>query len=252
MSTLLRFPPELPPPLRDGYGIAPEDGRLAFEPEVGLPRRRRTAPTEPLRFELTWQFTQAQYTLFDLWWQDTIAGGTKLFDIQLLNDRDALVWYTCEWIGEYEAEIVDVADWRVKATLRSKFAPFTTRDPQTNNIRGRAQVGTALARSTLEVGKAIRGRASVGLSSATLRISRLPMYGRTSLGVFRARATTGPRPLRARTTVGANATSTLSNGRPLDYPEMSRVWLGIGVFDNTAGNDVQPNSAAVRRNWMEL
>lgn len=256
MSTGIRFPVDLPPPSREGYGDEFEETRSKFAPEVGAARRRQRTRATPRLFSVQWAFDQDQYQTFDKWWQYVIQGGALPFDIQLLDDDATLTWFTVYFMGDYDAEVVGVMDWRVRGTLRAIDVTFgTTRAPGTDELLGRAAVGVTAATGKLLITRALRGAANVGLQNAEGHLLLPPLEGEATVGLYSAtRGKLGPFPFRGEITVGiSDATGLLVIGVVNYYPELSRQWQNLDWFGRVGGSeDINTEPAAVSREWMEV
>lgn len=212
MPTGIRFPSQLRVPDREGYNATFEETRSVVDMEAGPARRRNKYRRPPQLFDLQWTFNQADFTVFDIWWQDTIGGGTREFDIQLLDDDETVVWYTVTAKGEYKAEVSEVMDWRVTLRVKALGANFgPVRPAGTDELMGLAEVGVT-ARGMLLIPKVLRGSTSVGIT-AQARFSLPPLRGAASVGLFRLpRARFGAFPLRGAAAVGVTASGALQVG----------------------------------------
>lgn len=246
MSTGIRFPVSLPVPGRPGYGDTEETTRSEFRPEVGMGRRRQKYRSTPRIFEVEWTFKQAQYEQFDAWWQNVLQGGALPFDIQLLDNSETLSWFTVYWLGEYEAEVVGVMDWRVRGRLRATAATFgTTRASGTDELGGRATLAVTGVADIL-VSTALRGAASIG-ATGTGRLKLPDMRGETTL--LLTSATVGKIKVgffRGAATIGVDATGQLEN-----VPALSRQWMGMAWAPNLPAQDISAAAQAVSLAWME-
>jgi len=184
MPSAIRTPETLGIPMRNGFGDTYEENRTLFNPEIGASRRRRVMRTSPRLFDVSWTFSQDQFTTFDKWWQEDIKGGIELFDIQLMDDDASVVWFTVRAIGEYSSEVSQTNVWTVRLRIRAMDLHFGSyRDPGTDNIRGMTSIGVS-ASGALQVDRVLRGASTIGISSATLRPKTLPLYGSTSIGMY--------------------------------------------------------------------
>lgn len=166
MATGIRFPKSLPPPSADGYGDTYEETRSKFNPQGGAPRMRQRMRATPKLIEVTWLMTESNYREFDQWFVDALQGGTKEFDIQLLDDDEQLVWYTGRWLGAtYRASINEEDKWQVSGTIRAVADPFDTRPSGTDELEGFAAVRLR-AVGTLLIPKVLFGYAGLGLAGA--------------------------------------------------------------------------------------
>lgn len=212
MPTGIRFPSQLRVPDRDGYNDTFEETRSVVDMEAGPARRRNKYRRPPRLFDLQWTFNQEDFHTFDVWWQDTIAGGTREFDIQLLDEDETVVWYTVTAKGEYKAEVSEVMNWRVTLRVKALSASFgTDRQAGTDELTGTAFVGVT-ARGMLLIPKVLRGLATVG-ATAQARFSLPPLRGSAAVGLFRLpRARFGAFPLRGAAAVGIAARGALQVG----------------------------------------
>lgn len=251
MATGVRFPSTLRVADRDGHGDTFEEIRSAFEPEVGSVRRRNRMRSAPRVFDLQWVFRQADYHTFDLWWQNTIKGGERDFDIQLLDDDETLVWYTVHVLGPYKAEVVNELEWRVTMRVRALGDNFgAVRPSGTDELAGRTSVGVSRASAAIKIAKPIRGAATVGLTG-TGKLNFDAMRGATSVGMYRLpRGTLAPIPLIGITTIGVTATGALDVGVTGYYSELSRQWTDLDWLGALAAQDISGNTDAVQREWI--
>lgn len=176
MSTGIRFPVDLPAPNRSGYSSAYEVNVSRQEREIGSARQRRITRTQPRLESISFSLTEAEYLLFDTWWQETIKSGELLFDILLSDDLGGFIWYTARWINGYEAAIDgSLYDWNVKGTLRLLGDGFAVRASGTDELHG-SSVFTSSARGSLIVDNVLRGRSFVE-SSGSARFSQATLLG---------------------------------------------------------------------------
>ncbi len=211
MATGIRFPSDLRVPDRNGYTESFEDTRSAVEMEIGTVRRRNRFRRPPRLFDLQWTFTQSDFQVFDIWWQDTVAGGAKAFDIQLLDSDETVVWYTVSAREEYKAEVVNEMEWRVTLQVKALDENFgTTRPAGTDELRGLAEAGVT-ARGTILIARTLRGKTDLGVT-ATARFSLPAMRGLAEVGMFRLpRARFGAFPLTGDTAVGVSGSAQLGD-----------------------------------------
>lgn len=162
MSSPNRLPEALPLPQRDTLSTTFEqvNGRTVME--IGAARQRRLRSIAPRLFSVSLVLNAPQFQQFEYWYQNSIKGGALVFDMQLLDDDNTLVWYTVNIVGQYTYENIGTADtqWLVRITVRSTLPAFSVRDPGTALI-GRIDVGTELL-GNLSVPFVMRGMVSVG------------------------------------------------------------------------------------------
>lgn len=184
MPTGIRLPLELPLVTRTSHGDTFEEIRKAFEPEIGVIRRRNRMRVAPRIFDCQLELSQDEYSLFDNWWQDVIKGGERDFDIQLLDDDYTLVWYTVHVIGEYTAEVIDPMDWRVSFRVKAlgdSFGPI--RGSGTDELGGRVTVGVSNPLANIRVYAPFYGRVLPEVTP-TAKLNVLPLYGNTDIGMY--------------------------------------------------------------------
>lgn len=233
MSASIRFPASLRTPDRDGYGDTHEEARTVFQPDTGAPRRRNKYRLVPRIFDVKWTFTQAEYTVFDAWVQNTIDGGAREFDVQLLDDDESLVWYTVKALGSFsfnidepDGELRYTVSWRFRA-LHESFG--AVRLSRTDELAGRAYVGVTTS-GRIKVYTPFRGRTDVGVTSFG-KLNVLPLYGRAEVGMYQL-----PR-----------GNLSLETGNP----ELSRQWQGYGWLGTISTEDINAIQQAREREWME-
>lgn len=249
MPTGIRFPVELPLPLRDGYALTYEDTRASAQPESGTARVRRVVRSEPRLESLVWSFTQAQYRVFDLWWHETIASGAREFDILLTDLYHNTVWFTARWIGDFEAEMTNAAyRWRVRGALRLLGESFADRPSGTDELTGRATVGVS-ASGNLAVEKLMFATARFEVVGAG-RLSGSGGFLAVGVGI----TGTGRIPLGPLRGVGTLAVSAKADATQFGVgaPQVERVWVGAHAFRYGQSYDIASNPEAVRRSAMGL
>lgn len=231
MPTSLRFPAELPPPLRDPYGDTYEETRSRTEREIGVARMRNVTRVAPLMITVEWMFTPAQYAVFDKWFETYLRGGERPFDIQLSDDVGLLQWYTVFWIGTYRAEIVNGYNWRVSGTLRSIEVPFAVRPSGTDELGGLSEP-TIRATGALVIEPVFFGRAELELI-AEGTLDALPVYGLSEPSV------TGTGVLLPRPFWGSAAVEVTADGRleDLGAPELILEFDAV-IYNPPAGGAV--------------
>lgn len=193
MSSSISFPTDLPIPLRDSYSETFEEIHSASDMEVGPSRRRARMRRAPRQFGLNLSLSQAEFGIFDNWWQGTVSGSASTFDIRLLDEDDllSLVWYTVTVVdGQYHLNVTPVADYEVSFKVRSILDSFVDRDSGTDTLQGQSKLGMRNVSGRILIYSPYAGRGSLGLRSATAEPAKFPMRGTTVLGMSaRARFT---------------------------------------------------------------
>jgi len=184
MPSGIAFPMDLPVVSRPGHGDMFEEIRSSFEPEVGVARRRNRMRVAPRIFDIQLDLSQDEFSIFDYWWQDTILGGEKEFDIQLLNDDNVLVWYTVNVLGEYSADVTKTMDWIVSFKVRAKLDAFgTIRVPGTDTLAGTADVGLSSTSGGLLAYTPFYGSGTIDLT-ATGEFNITGLLGAADVGLY--------------------------------------------------------------------
>ena len=77
------YPTNLPPPLVEGYEVAPVSPAVRTEMESGAARVRRRTSAKNDKISLSWVFSNAEFIQFRTWFDTTINGGASWFNITL-------------------------------------------------------------------------------------------------------------------------------------------------------------------------
>lgn len=117
------FPATLPAPLRDGYGIEPQDRVARQRFEAGNRRSRRLFDSAPFLVSVAWRFTAAQFAAFEDWYANDIAHGADEFQIALANGL-GMNTVTAAFEGMYDVTASAGLQWRVRASLRVTSLPM--------------------------------------------------------------------------------------------------------------------------------
>lgn len=195
-GTGIRFPADLPLPLKDGYSTEFENTRLRMAMETGAFRQRRNRRKAPRLFDLKWEFSQSQFTEFDKWWQDTIKGGALAFDVQVLDDDAGIVWYTVMPVGgQYKNEVLDhfSENWAVTMRVRALADSFIDRPVGTDELHG-ISTPSVLATGEMLIGVALSGQCDIDVVN-TGKFDPGPIYGFSNPNV-NARARLGIVPIK--------------------------------------------------------
>lgn len=249
MPTGIRFPVDLPLPLRDGYAVGFEETRSLLQPESGHGRVRRTTRTEPRLERLVWSFSQGDFHVFDQWWQYTIESGAREFDLLLTDSTYGTIWFTARWLGNYQAEMAsENYRWRVSGTVRLLTEPFAERASGTDELIGAATLGLS-ASGNLLVEHVMYGAANFDLT-ARGRLSGSGGFLRATLD-FTATSRIPLGPLRGVCTLGITAVADASQFG-VGEPQVIRVWVGMQSWHYGQSPDINQNDEAVRRSAMGI
>lgn len=197
MPTGIRFP--LGVPEKTGFGDTYEETRSRLDMEIGPARVRNRMRLAPRTFTVQWSFGFDEYLIYERWWQNVIKGTSKKFDIQLLDDTESIVWFTCEWIKPFVANLNASNVWVVTGTIRTISDSFETRPSGTDELAGTVSMGLTASAAML-IKKTLYGKASLGLT-AQAKPKAIPLYGRARLGLD-GRGKLIPRPFNGRAHLG--------------------------------------------------
>lgn len=231
MSSSIRIPIEIPVPDRAGYGDRFRPHRSEWQPEIGATRRRQKYRRTLRTFDVQFTMSQAQYQIFDIWYQNDIRGGELEFDMQMLDDDKTLYWYTVQGRQPFSFERADngepvyVVRWQVTAIDEG----FAVREARTDELSGEAFVGIDEAVAVLQVVKALSGLSEIGVA-ADGRFNLLPLQGLSEIGLSTA----------------------VARFDKAWNPEIGRVWIDIDWLRTIAAQDVNSLAEAVPRAWMEV
>lgn len=123
MTTPL-FPAKLPPPSVEGYGLEPETAFIRTDMEGGTARQRRRYTAAPTRVPVQWNFTFAEFALFEYWYENTIQSGAAWFELGLANGSLFNVQearFTQAWRARADKSALY---WEVSATLEVRQRPL--------------------------------------------------------------------------------------------------------------------------------
>lgn len=256
MTTGIRYPATLPPPSRDAYAEEFEEIHRATEMEAGTRRKRARMRVAPRRFDVGAVLSQTQFAEFDRWWQDTIKGGEREFDIELLDDddADALVWYTVRSVdGSYDLDVTETATYRVSFVVRAVGDSFATRPSGTDELEGRSTLGLTAAPGRLLVFTPFRALSAVGITGARSVFNLPPLQGRAEVGLLGfTRGQLAPLPLRGAAVFGFTSARGRFDDTPLFYyPEASRQWQNYDWIGTIAAQDINTAQEHISREWLE-
>lgn len=114
------FPTTLPLPNYDGYTLDPEDNIVRTQMESGLARVRRRSRARRRKLKLTWEFTDAEFYVFEQWVDSPFGtnGGVEWFTIDVAMG-DGLKNYECRFQAQppWSATLQEGMYWTVTATL---------------------------------------------------------------------------------------------------------------------------------------
>lgn len=165
MSSTIAFPNSLPKPLPT-YTVGFLGKRTEFESESGLPIRRRKTSTQIRTFNLEWVFSGVEYAAFRDWFYNSLADGTRSFDIELLDDSIELVWYTVNIpTASYQASLQPGMLWNVQMQVMSRTPGFTDRVAGSAQLQGLTTLEFSGTARLVNPGVILLGRANLEFRS---------------------------------------------------------------------------------------
>lgn len=134
MSDIL-FPATLPPPLKSGYAADATPITMSMETDAGTQRVRAKYRSAPTAHTLTWRFTQAQYDVFDSFYEHDLAAGSRSFLCPLDDGKGGLDAALVFFVEPPSEEVDDGMNWRVNAKVLTAGVAFG-KFPRLINVDG--------------------------------------------------------------------------------------------------------------------
>jgi hypothetical protein len=123
-----------PQPLISGYRLTPHDQTVRTDMEVGFARVRRRTTARHDKVNVSWQMSNAQFTEFRLWFddsQDGAGGGSIWFEVPLARamaepfaasnpygmSTAERAWLNARFVGTYSAALEGNYFWLISAEL---------------------------------------------------------------------------------------------------------------------------------------
>ena len=122
---MIRFPATLPMPLAEPYAVKPADGVVRTDMEQGPARQRREFTQVPTKIPVKWRFTDAQYAVFDAWYQWKGKAGAEWFVIPLRSGL-GVIDHVARFTKQYEAPLSSGGFWLVTVELEVRDRPVLT------------------------------------------------------------------------------------------------------------------------------
>lgn len=119
---MIRFPATLPMPLAEPYAVKPADGVVRTDMEQGPARQRREFTQVPTKIPVKWRFTDAQYAVFDAWYQWKGKAGAEWFVIPLRSGL-GVIDHIARFTKQYEAPLSSGGFWLVTVELEVRDRP---------------------------------------------------------------------------------------------------------------------------------
>lgn len=125
---MIRYPPLLPPPLRDGYGFEPVSPLVRTTMASGRVMQRRRFRSVPTYASVSWILTARQARYFEAWFEYTLKSGSLWFICPLsspMGFQDQVARFADIYSGPV---LVGVNCWRFTAQLELPKRPLYDED----------------------------------------------------------------------------------------------------------------------------
>lgn len=117
MAATINYPAELPPPLRQGYGLAHGSPLMRSEMQSGRARQRRRYTSVPSIASVQWHLTQQQAQIFEAFFRWALSDGAEWFNTRIRTPL-GLQSYECRFAEMYSGpDLVGVDRWQISASL---------------------------------------------------------------------------------------------------------------------------------------
>ena len=123
----ITWPPTLPLPTIEGYGVHPGEAVLRTEMEAGPARQRRRYTQVPSRISVRWMFRNDQMALFEAWYRWHAKEGGEWFEIDLLGGL-GLAAHEARFTRQFTARLRPGNRWEVLTELEIRERPVLTED----------------------------------------------------------------------------------------------------------------------------
>lgn len=239
------IPTDLPDPLISGYGMTPEKALERTSYEAGVPRHRTMWSEPPEVLTLTWLLKRPQKAIFQDWYDSTLQGGTRKFDLQVKGQSENS-WWVAQFIDNpWTSEVVEYNLLRVSARVLLEGPPTAERNLNLN--LGMDLAGTVTTTMNLTV----IGDFAMDLAGTVTATMVLTALGGISMDM--AGTTTADMALTSDPTIRMNlagtVTATMLIGTARD--ELDRVWMGLQWAQN-GSSVIELDEEARRRSFMKI
>ena len=116
------FPASLPRP--SGYKLKPQSAFIRTDMEKGPARQRKLTDSPPTLIPIRWNMTQAQFQVFENFYDTTLVGGNDWFTIDLYNGM-GYTSYSARFSAVFEADYKGFDNWVITSELEVLARPVT-------------------------------------------------------------------------------------------------------------------------------
>lgn len=118
------FPASLPYPLAAGNNIVAGSRTMSMATDAGIDRIRTNRRAAPVTHTFSWKFTEAQYAVFDSFYENDLAGGTRPFLCPLDNGKGGVEAILVNFVDAPSEVCDDDLSWRVSARVLTAGTPL--------------------------------------------------------------------------------------------------------------------------------
>lgn len=123
------FPPELPAPVRSGYGFEHVSPFARTSMQTGRARQRRTFQSVPSTAPFTLTLNEPEAQIFEAWFSYDITDGADWFNIDLKTPVGNMDSYECRFIEMYEGPTLSgLCHWIFSFNLELRKRPILDKD----------------------------------------------------------------------------------------------------------------------------
>lgn len=125
---VIQYPPQLPRPMRDDYGLSHVDTVMRTPMQSGRTRQRRVYTSAPSVVRAIWRLKNHEAVLFEAFFRHDLQDGVQWFECELqtpLGIRPYLARFSAMYEGPM---LVGPTIWNITATLELKDRPTIDAD----------------------------------------------------------------------------------------------------------------------------
>lgn len=123
---MIKYPKQLPYPLREGYGFNSVSPLKSTAMQTGRTRYRRKYSSVPTDVKVTWNMSEKEAQYFEAWFEDVLISGSEWFEVELRTPQ-GLLPYKAHFKDIYDGpELFGVDRHVFSATLQLWERPILT------------------------------------------------------------------------------------------------------------------------------
>lgn len=121
---MIQYPPQLPPPLQEGYALNTVDPMMRTQMVTGRARQRTKFSYVPTYVQASFIFEEAEAAFFEAWYARTINNGVLWFECTLKTPIGFKL-YEARFTKIYDGpDLVQVNRWKYSAMLELRERPL--------------------------------------------------------------------------------------------------------------------------------